>query len=73
MESDSIDHVRTEGADLTRNTTIADGFEPGDGSSEGSCANMPKIPSVVVEDTSSTATRTPSKVGNKDFEVRMKC
>ena len=28
-----------------------------------------KIPSVIVEDTSAPAVRTPSKVGNKDFEV----
>ena len=28
-----------------------------------------KIPSVIVEDTSAHVVRTPSKVGNKDFEV----
>ena len=67
METDSISQSGTEGAELTGNTTIADGIETVDGGDESAGANVPKIPSVVVEDTS--VTRTPSKVGNKDFEV----
>ena len=40
-------------------------------SNANNLGNIGKIPSVVVEDTSAPVARSPSKVGNKDFEVNV--
>ena len=51
-------------------SSVSSSSEEKDVTRSNNLGNIGKIPSVVVEDTSIPVARSPSKVGNKDFEVK---